>query len=164
MTVLAVSALSLASSNASEGAVNVDLDASLLVQLGLFVVLLFVLKPLLFDPMMRLFEERENRIEKTIQKARKIDAESAVARQKYEDAIADATRLGNSESDELRSKANAEDASQLAVVRSEVAQTLANGRGVNGDEAAKAKATLDKEITTLGKSIASKILGREVSA
>lgn len=168
MTVLAVdvirSSFSLVSSNASEGAVNVDFDASLLVQLGLFVVLLFVLKPLLFDPMMRLFEERENRIEKTVQRARKIDADSAVARQKYEDAIAEANRIGGAEADELRTAANAEDAAKLAIVRGEVGQTLASGRAVNTEEANKAKTALDAEIHVLGKAIASKVLGREVSA
>ncbi len=164
MTVLAVSSFSLVSSNASEGAVNVDFDASLFVQLGLFVLLLLVLKPLLFDPMMRLFEERENRIEKTVQRARKIDADSAVARQKYEDAMAEANRIGGAEADELRTAANAEDASKLAIVRSEVGATLTAGRAVNAEEATKAKSALDAEIAVLGKAIASKVLGREVSA
>ena len=46
----------------AEGGVNVDLDATFVVQIALFVVLLLILKPVLFDPMMRLFEEREERI------------------------------------------------------------------------------------------------------
>src|SRR4051794_32323191 len=60
------------SSNAAsfaEGGVTVDLDASFVVQLVLFVVLLVVLKPLLFDPMLRLFEEREKRIDHAIKEA-----------------------------------------------------------------------------------------------
>src|SRR5258706_55753 len=49
---------------ASQEAVNVDFHPYLVAfQIGLFVVLMLVLKPILFDPMMKLFEEREKRID-----------------------------------------------------------------------------------------------------
>ena len=57
-------------------AINVDVDWTFLVQLGLIVALMLVLKPLLFDPMLKLFEEREKRIEGAKVQARHIDDKS----------------------------------------------------------------------------------------
>ena len=51
-------ALSAVLSSAAE-AVEVDFDATALVMVGIFIVLWLVLKPLLFDPMLKLFEERD---------------------------------------------------------------------------------------------------------
>ena len=51
-----------------EGAVNVDFDATLLVEMVVFTVLCIVLKPILFDPMLKLFAEREKRIDDRIGK------------------------------------------------------------------------------------------------
>ena len=48
---------------AAPQAINVDFDATFLVQLILFVALTLVLKPLLFDPMLKLFEQREHLID-----------------------------------------------------------------------------------------------------
>ena len=47
---------------ANEGAVNVDFDLTVVGQIVLFVTLMLVLKPWLFDPMLKLFEEREKRV------------------------------------------------------------------------------------------------------
>ena len=163
MSLLSVSAFSQTQASLSEGAVNVDLDASLLVQLALFVVLLLVLKPLLFDPMMKLFDEREERIEKTVQKARRIDADSAVARQTYENIMAKAAAAGNAEADQLRLAATKTDADALAIVRTTVAETLNVGRGVTGTEAEATRKGLEGEVRLIGCAIASKVLGRDVS-
>src|SRR5690349_1738671 len=105
MSLLSVSTLvtSATSASAEGGAVNVDLDASLVIQIAVFVVLLVVLKPLLFDPMLKLFEEREKRIEGTRHAASKEDQRSAQALAKYEGILAKAREAGNAERDQLRS-------------------------------------------------------------
>ena len=59
------------SHSAAGGGVNLDFDATLFVQVGFIIVLWLVLKPVLFDPMLKLFEEREKRIEGAIKKARR---------------------------------------------------------------------------------------------
>ena len=64
---------------AAPQAINVDVDLTFLVQLVLFVGLTLVLKPMLFDPMLKLFEEREKRIDGAKLQARKIDEKSASA-------------------------------------------------------------------------------------
>ena len=99
------------------GGVNVDLDASLFVQIGLFILLAIVLKPLLFDPMLKLFEEREKQTIGTKDKASKIDGESVVAEQKYEASIAKAREAGAAERDTLRAEGAKKEAELMARIR-----------------------------------------------
>ena len=80
---------------ASGGGVVVDLDVTVVGQVVLFLILLVVLKPLLFEPMLKLFEERENRIEGAKLQARKMDEASAGALSKYEAEMHKARTAGN---------------------------------------------------------------------
>jgi F-type H+-transporting ATPase subunit b len=150
-------------SSFAEGGVNVDLDASFVVQIALFVVLMLVLKPLLFDPMMRLFEEREERIDRTIEKARKTDEASAKALAKYEAILAKAREAGSAERDQIRAQGAKKEAEVTAAVRSQTAATVEQGRAAIANEAKEARAKLQAEAAGLGRAIASRVLGREVT-
>lgn len=154
---------SLLSSALSEGGVTVDLDASLLVQIGLFVVLLVILKPLLFEPMLRLFEEREKRIEGTRREASKEDERSAKALAKYEAILNKAREAGGAERDALRAEGTKKEAETMARVRTTVANTIEQGRAGLANDAKSTRAALVSEAAILGRSIASRVLGREVS-
>ena len=142
---------------------NVDLDASLVVQIGIFILLLVILKPLLFDPMLKLFEEREKKIEGTRREATKEDERSAKALAKYEGILAKAREAGNVECDQLRSEGQKKEAEILSLVRSQTTATVENGRKSIADEAKTARAALEADANALGAAIASRVLGREVS-
>ena len=148
----------------AEGGVNVDLDASFVVQIVLFVVLLLILKPLLFDPMMRLFEEREERIDRTIEKARKTDEASAKALAKYEAILGKAREAGSAERDQIRAQGAKKEAEVTAAVRAQTAATLEAGRAAIANETKEARAKLQAEAAGLGRAIASRVLGREVTS
>lgn len=150
--------------NIAEGAVNVDLDLSLFVQLGLFVVLLLVLKPVLFDPMMRLFEEREKRIEGTRHKATKEDEKSAKALAKTEVILNKAREAGATERDRLRAEGLKREAELMNQVRAETAATLERGRAEIANEAQTSRTQLTSEARALGRIMASRVLGREVAS
>lgn len=164
MSLLGVSNLVQNAHEFSEGAVNVDFDASIIVSLVLFVGLLLVLKPLLFDPMMKLFDEREERIDRTIQGAVKLDQKSAEALAEYERIMAKAREAGAAERDKLRSAGSRQENELLAEVRSQTAATLAEGRTATAKEADAARQALKDEAHVLGRAIASRVLGREVSS
>ena len=148
----------------AEGGVNVDLDASFVVQIALFVILLLILKPLLFDPMMRLFEEREERIDRTIEKARKTDEASAKALAKYEAILGKAREAGSAERDQIRGQGAKKEAEVTAAVRAQTAATVEAGRAAIANEAKDARAKLQAEAAGLGRAIASRVLGREVTS
>jgi F-type H+-transporting ATPase subunit b len=148
----------------AEGAVTVDLDASLLFQIAVFVVLLVVLKPMLFDPMMKLFAERERRIEGTRKKATEVDKKSAKALADYERILEKARAQGAQERDALRAEAVKRETELMATVRAQTAATLEQGRGEISKEAAAARRQLQQEAAMLGRAIAARVLGREVSS
>ena len=87
---------------AAPQAIQVDFDSTFLVQLVLFSLLTLVLKPLLFDPMLKLFEERERRTDGAKLQARKIDEKSASALSKYESEMAKARASANAEREKIR--------------------------------------------------------------
>jgi F-type H+-transporting ATPase subunit b len=146
----------------AEGGVTVDLDLSLFVQLGFFLVLLFVLKPALFDPMLKLFEEREKRIEGTIAQAKKEDEKSAKALAKYEAVVGKARQEGAAERDALRAEGMKREAELMAKVRTETSATLDEGRKGITAAAESARNQLKKEAHALGREVAARALGREV--
>ena len=169
MSLLSVSTLvtslsASASASAEGGAVNVDLDASLIIQIAVFVVLLLVLKPLLFDPMLKLFEEREKRIEGTRLAASKEDQRSAQALAKYEAVLAKAREAGNAERDQLRSEGQKRENEIMTRVRAQTVQTVDQGRSAIANESKEARAKLAAEAAGLARTIASRVLGREVQA
>ena len=141
---------------------DVDFDVTMLVQIVFFLILLAVLKPTLFDPMLRLFEERERRIEGAKLQARKTDEASAGALSKYETAMQRARASANLERDKLRAEGVKTENEILAKVRASTAKTLAEGRGKLGEDVAAARASLKTDVTVLAKELAGRVLGREV--
>ena len=164
MSLLGVSTLTDTGRALVEGGVTVDLDLTLFVQLGFFLVLLFVLKPTLFDPMMRLFEEREKRIAAPRHQATKEDERSAKALAKYETVLAKAREAGSAERDSIRAEGQKREAAIMTQVRAEVAATLEQGRSEIAQEAKTARDQLRTEARTIGREAASRVLGREVAS
>src|SRR5580704_1122366 len=139
---------------ASGGGVVVDLDVTLVGQVVLFLVLLVVLKPLLFEPMLKLFEEREKRIEGAKLQARKMDEASAGALTKYEAEMQNARAAGNAERDKLRAEGTREEAEILGEVRKSTAATLDDGRRRLAAEAGEVRRALEVESASLGRQLA----------
>jgi F-type H+-transporting ATPase subunit b len=146
----------------AEGPVTVDLDASTLIQIGLFIVLFLVLKPVLFDPMLKLFEERERRIDGAKLAARKMDEKSANALTKYETEMGKARAAANQERDKLRAEGVKTENEILDKVRKATAATLEQGKRQARDEAARVRTALQTETQEMAKQLAARVLGREV--
>ena len=115
------------------GGVNLDFDATLLVQVAFILILWAVLKPVLFDPLLKLFEEREKRIEGTKKRARRIDEQSAQAMAKYDDLMNKARAEGSAEREKLRAESLRKESELLTKVRGEIAAH--RGRGAHRDAA-----------------------------
>jgi len=152
----------LASSSLSEGAVTVDVDSTVFVQVGIIIVLLVVLKPLLFDPTLKLFEEREKRIDGAKKLARDTDKKSAAAEGEFDTQMQKAQAVGNAERDRLRAEGVKTENEVLAKVRAETAQILEQGRRQTQSELTTARTQLKTEASVLGRAIASRALGRDI--
>jgi F-type H+-transporting ATPase subunit b len=143
-------------------AINVDVDLTFVVQLVLFVGLMLVLKPVLFDPMLRLFEERERRIEGAKLQARKIDEKSATALAKYESEMSIARAAGNVERDKIRAQGIAREQEILASVRATTAAVLDEGKHAAHAEAERVRLALKSQAIEMARDLASRVIGREV--
>ena len=149
---------------AAPQAISVDFDATFLVQLVLIAGLTLVLKPLLFDPMLRLFEERERRIDGAKMQARKIDEKSASALSKYETEMAKARAAANVEREKIRAEAVRREQEILGAVRTSTTRMIEDGKRAAEAEAARVRATLKEGTGALARDLAGRVLGREVQS
>jgi F-type H+-transporting ATPase subunit b len=146
----------------SEQAITVDVDSTFLVQVVLFIGLTLILKPVLFDPMLKLFEEREKRIDGAKLRARRIDEKSVTALTKYEGEMDKARAAGGVDRDRIRAEAMKREQEILGAVRTATAKTLEEGKRAAQAEADRARAALKGDATSMARELASRVLGREV--
>jgi F-type H+-transporting ATPase subunit b len=150
--------------NAAAGAVEVDINPTLvLMQLGLVTVLMLVLKPVLFDPLLAVFEKREGMVEGTLKQARDLDDKAADIKLQVDARLGEVIKVASEERDKLRNEAARRDAEALAKTRAEMASILEKGRRELSFEAAALEASLRGEVSALSREVASRVLGREVS-
>jgi F-type H+-transporting ATPase subunit b len=154
----------LASLGVAPQAITVDVDLTFVVQTVLFIALTLILKPVLFDPMLKLFEEREKRIDGAKIQARKIDEKSATALGEYEAQMAKARATAGAERDKIRNEALKQEQEILGAVRASAAKVLDDGKRAAHAEAQKARAALKTEATAMARELASRVLGREVQS
>ena len=147
---------------AAPQAISVDFDATFLVQLVLMAGLTLVLKPLLFDPMLRLFEERERWIDGAKLQARKIDEKSANALAKYESELAKTRAAANAEREKIRAEAVRREQEILGAVRTSTTKMIEDGKRAAEAEAARVRVTLKDGTGVLARDLAGRVLGREV--
>src|SRR5258706_4826660 len=154
----ALSSFSSAGGSRAEGGVEVVFDLTLLGQVAIFIFLFIVLKPMLFDPMLHLFEERERRIDGAKLLARKIDEKSASALTTYETEMAKARTAANAEREKLRNEGLKTEGEILARVRASTAKVLEEGRKQMQGELAKAREGLKNESAPLARELAARVL------
>ena len=144
-------------------AIDVDLNwPFVFIQLALFVGLVLILKPVLFDPMLKLFEEREKRIDGARLQARKIDEKSSTALVKYEAEMAKARATANADRERIRTEAVKREQEILGDVRASASRALDEGKRAAHAEAERVRATLKTEASALARELASRVLGREI--
>jgi F-type H+-transporting ATPase subunit b len=154
----------LAAGVAAPQAISVDFDATFLVQLVLFVALTLVLKPLLFDPMLKLFEEREKLTDGAKAQARHMDEKSARALTEYETAMATARAAANAERERVRAEGLKREQEILTAVREATAKVLEEGKRAAKAEAEQARASLHADASVLAQDLADRVLGRRVQS
>ncbi|HEY4117437.1 MAG TPA: ATP synthase F0 subunit B [Byssovorax sp.] len=142
--------------------ITLDADLSFLAQFALFGVFILLLKPLLFDPLLRVFEERERRTEGAKKEARAMDREAADLLARYEAELDRVRREAGVERDRLRGEAAKLEANIMAEARAEAAQILDEGKARIAKQVGELRAELEAMKPALAAEIAGKLLEREV--
>lgn len=141
-----------------------DFDLTFLAQLLLFAAFVSLLKPLLFDPLLRVFEERERQTDGAKKLAREMDAEAGDLRKRYEAELEKVRREAGVERERLRAETAKLEAKIMAEARAETARVLDAGKARIAAEVLELRGELERTKPELAAQIASKILGREVAS
>ncbi len=145
----------------SEGSI-IDLDGTIWIQLGLFGVAFFLFRPLIFRPMIALFEARENAIEGAKLEALRLQDEAAAESEEFEEEMRRLRLQAGEERDRLRAEGKRLERTLLDRVRDETNKQLAEADAKLATESARLTSQLDQGIPALAQQIASKMLDREV--
>ncbi len=145
------------------GGVTVDLDRSFLIQAVAFLIVLLALKPMLFDPVLRIFEEREKRTEGARGEARDMQEEAGVLLRKYQREFERVNLVAAEERDRIRAETSKLEAQILDEARAVATRTADEGRTKMNQEVSRIQFDLGKHSADLSRDIASQVLGREVS-
>jgi F-type H+-transporting ATPase subunit b len=141
----------------------IDVDQTIFVQLGIFLLLALVLWRLLWRPYLRIRGERVTRVEGYRQDAVKMDADAAERLAKAELALAAVRRQGSGERATARAEAQTREQAVLAAANAEAQKTLAAARVRLEATLQTERAKLDAQTRDVAKTAAQRILGREVS-
>ncbi len=145
----------------SEGSI-IDLDGTIWLQLGLFAIAFFLFRPLIFRPMVALFEAREQAIEGSKLEALRLQDEAAAETEEFDEEMRRLRLQAGEERDRLRAEGKHLERSVLDRVRQETEKQLAEADQRLAAQASKLRAEMQNDVPTLAKQIASKLLSREV--
>lgn len=138
----------------------VDVDATLFVVIGLFLLFYVTLRFALFRPVLRLFEEREKRIDGAKHEAKDMQERAVKAVAQYEAFVREARAQGQAEKETLRQEGQRIAREILDEVRREAAAEVAKSKAELQAELAQATAQIDREAHALAREAATRLLGR----
>jgi F-type H+-transporting ATPase subunit b len=113
---------------AMAGGVPLDFDRTVLLQILVFAVLIVVLKPLLFDPVLKVFSLREERTEGAKATARQLQEKAGELLQRYEKELVRVQEVAAKERDLLRSETAKLEAEILREGRDATTRIVEDGR------------------------------------
>lgn len=145
----------------SEGSI-IDLNGTIWIQLALFGIAFLVLRPLVFRPMVALFEARENAIEGSKLEALRLQDEAAAESEEFDEEMRKLRLQAGEERDRLRAEGKRLERTVIERVQQETDRQLAEADAQLNREAAKMRAEINDSVPALAKQIASKLLEREV--
>jgi F-type H+-transporting ATPase subunit b len=147
---------------AASGGVNIDFDLTFVAQMVVFASLVLVLKPLLFDPVLGLFEERERRTEGARADARTMQERAGELLLEYERELERVNRVAAEERDRSRAETAKLEAEILSEARAAAAKIVEEGRARIEEEVHAIRFDLGKQSERLAGDIAAQVLGRAV--
>jgi F-type H+-transporting ATPase subunit b len=141
----------------------ISLDISILYQVVLFIVLWLIVNKVLFQPYLKLLDEREQKTSGAQHDSTELEHESARLRAQYEERIAQAQSAAAVERERILQRAGEQREKILSQARQEAAQTLAGRRQEIAAALEAERRLASAEAANLAADIATKVLGRKVA-
>ena len=141
----------------------IDLDSTVFLQLGVFIITALILSRVLFKPYLAVRNARVAGIEGARDEARRMDEEAQAKIAEYTLAFNTARTKANLERGKLQAEAVANERDIVEGARKATTQALEEARETIGKNAETARAELQPRAREIAREIATKILGREVA-
>jgi F-type H+-transporting ATPase subunit b len=140
----------------------INIDGTLFINIGLWLVLFFILRGLLWRPMLRLITAREKGTQGSRDDARHLEADAKAKRAEFEAAQRRARAAAIEERDKLRAEGQKIEAQVLAEARETLGTELEKQRAELRVQRDALRTEMRAMVPALATQIATKILGREV--
>ncbi len=147
-------------SDAMAGAVPLDFDRTVLVQIIVFTFLILVLKPLLFDPVLKVFALREERTEGARATARQLQEKAGELLRKYEKELERVHQVAAEERELLRSETSKLEAQILNEAWEVTTRLVEDGRRKIETEVNAIRFDLGKESERVAQMIVDRVSGQ----
>jgi F-type H+-transporting ATPase subunit b len=140
----------------------INIDATLFINLGLWILLFVALKGLLWEPMIKLINAREAGMQGSRDKAHSLSMDAGAKKAEYEMAMKHARAKAAHEKEKLRIDGKKKESEILAEARKATQESLDAQRAQLRGEAQKLRGEVQATVPQLASDIATKVLGREV--
>ncbi len=145
------------------GGVSLDFDNTLVFQVAIFILLMFLLEPLLFRPVLRVFALREERTEGAKDQARELDEQAGELYQRYQRELERVNRVAAEERDRVRAETSKLEAEILKQARAVTTRVVEEGRKQIAGETSRIRFDVGRESERLAHDVAQRVLGREAN-
>ena len=152
--------LELVGATAASGGVPLDIDRSVLVQILIFAVLIVVLKPLLFDPVLKVFALREERTEGARATARELQEKAGELLRKYEKELERVQQVAADERELLRTETAKLEGEILGEARDATTRIVEEGRRKIAAEVNSIRISVGAESERVAQMIVEKVIGQ----
>lgn len=139
-----------------------DINATLLVQIVNFIVLLAVLKKFAWGPLLKTMHERTAKIEKNIRQADEDRAKAAELRKEYEDQLAQARLKAQEITDAAAARADQDTHDQKEAAKLEIEKMKESARAHLELEREEAAKEMKGQMVTIALTAAAKLMGRKM--
>jgi F-type H+-transporting ATPase subunit b len=141
----------------------IDIDGTVLIQFAIFIVMYLVLRRFLFEPYLRMREQREANIEGAEKTAQELLHKRDTLDTEYQQRVQKARAGAEEERMRLQSEGRARETEVLGQARARSQARVSESTTKIAAEVKIAQAELAKQAEPLARSIANKLLGREVA-
>jgi F-type H+-transporting ATPase subunit b len=142
------------------GGVPLDFDRSVLLQIVVFAVLIVVLKPLLFDPVLKVFALREERTEGARATARELQEKAGELLRRYEKELERVQQVAAEERELLRSETAKLEAEILRDAREVTTRIVESGRQKIETEVNSIRVAVGAESEKVAQMIVERVVGQ----
>ena len=142
----------------------IDVDHTVFIQLGIFLILMLVLNKFLWKPYLRVRTERVARVDGYREEAVKLEADAQQRLARADAALAEARRVGAGERAVARAEAHTREQTLLAEATAATQRKLAEARARLAAVVQAERKKLEADSSEVAMAAARKILGREVGA